>query len=132
VAAPLAFEDVPTAGAGNGAAVNTSVSVGPATRSTGGSGMSVEIVNPSNSTAATPVADPSLGLALPVDKSKEPLPAVEKAAAAPDVLNDVPATGQPTAAPATATKGKKPVCDKSDESCSSKKKKKGLAKLNPF
>jgi outer membrane protein assembly factor BamD len=127
---PLAFEDVPTAGAGSSGAVNTNVTVGPATSSRVGSNMSVEIVNPGSSAAATPVADPSGGLAPPVDKSAAPLPAVEKPAVAPDVLNDVPATGQPAAA--AATNGKKPPCDKSDESCSSKKKKKGLAKLNPF
>jgi outer membrane protein assembly factor BamD len=130
-AAALAFEDVPTSGAGSGAALNTNVSTGSASSSRAASGMSVEIVNSGSSTAAAPSADASGGLALPVDKSKEPLPAVEKPAVAPDVLNDVPATGQPAAAPA-ATKGKKPVCDKSDESCSSKRKKKGLAKLNPF
>ena len=128
-AAKLAFEDVPTAETGGGAAINTSVSVGPATHSSSSSGMSAEIVNSGSSPAAAP-ADASGGLALPADKSKEPLPAVEKPAVAPDVLNDVPATGQPGAA--AATNGKKPACDKSDESCSSKKKKKGLAKLNPF
>jgi outer membrane protein assembly factor BamD len=128
-AAPLAFGEVPTAGSGSGAAINTNVSVGSATKTASGSGMSVEIVNPGSS--PTPVADPSQGLALPVDKASAPLPDAEKPAVAPDVLNDAAGAGQPAGAAAT-TAAKKPACDKSDESCSSKRKKKGLAKLNPF
>jgi len=62
-----------------------------------------------------------------------PLPPIEKAPAAPDALNDVIPGSQPaaqTAAP--GAKAPKPAFDKSDESSSKHKKKKGLAKLNPF
>jgi outer membrane protein assembly factor BamD len=60
---------------------------------------------------------------------------IEKPAAAPDPINDA-ATGKQQAAaqppPATGKKKAKVECDKNDESCSTKKPKKGLGKLNPF
>jgi outer membrane protein assembly factor BamD len=61
------------------------------------------------------------------------LPPIEKPAAAPDAINEVTPGSQPPAqsAPANGKKAK-PACNKSDESCSNHKKKKGLAKLNPF
>ena len=67
------------------------------------------------------------------------LPPVEKAAEAPDQVNE--AEGHTTAPgappPATAANGKKkktkaPKEDKNDESSSKHKPKKGLDKLNPF
>jgi outer membrane protein assembly factor BamD len=62
-----------------------------------------------------------------------PLPPIEKAAAAPDAINVATPGSQPPAqaAPADGRKAK-PAFDKSDESSSKHKKKKGLAKLNPF
>jgi outer membrane protein assembly factor BamD len=61
-------------------------------------------------------------------------PAIEKAAPAPDAVNDVAPGSQPAAqaAPADGKKAAKPGYDKDDESSSKHKKKKGLSKLNPF
>jgi outer membrane protein assembly factor BamD len=62
-----------------------------------------------------------------------PLAPIEHAAAAPDTINDAAGgTATPAAVPTTNGKNPKVDCDKSDESCSRHKKKKGLAKLNPF
>jgi outer membrane protein assembly factor BamD len=63
-----------------------------------------------------------------------PLPAVEKPAEAPDQVNAIqPGEAPPAQQPAAnGKKNAKPACDKNDESCSTKKPKKGLGKLNPF
>ena len=62
-----------------------------------------------------------------------PLPAAEKPAGAPETVNDIAPGTQPAAqAPNANGKKPKPEFDKSDESSSKHKKKKGLAKLNPF
>jgi outer membrane protein assembly factor BamD len=62
-----------------------------------------------------------------------PLAPVEKPAVAPTPINEAAGTKQPPAQ-LPAANGKKPKveCDKSDESCSKHKPKKGLARLNPF
>jgi outer membrane protein assembly factor BamD len=62
-----------------------------------------------------------------------PLAPIEKAAPAPNPINEAAGVPQ-TPAPAPSANGKnaKTPCDKADESCSNHKKKKGLAKLNPF
>ncbi|HEX4650751.1 MAG TPA: outer membrane protein assembly factor BamD [Granulicella sp.] len=144
-AAPLALEDVPTAGAAavaNGSsAVTTDVSAGSAGSSAGGSSMGVEIVSPSSGSAgsapaaAPPAADPNAngGLKAVGPTNNTPLPPIEKPAAAPDQVNDVANTATPQAQ-ATPANGKKvkPEFDKGDESSSKHKKKKGLDKLNPF
>jgi outer membrane protein assembly factor BamD len=68
----------------------------------------------------------------PVGPVNTVIPAAEKPAEAPDQVNEV-RPGSVPAAPANATDAKKkPKADLSDESTSKKKKKKGLAKLNPF
>ena len=90
----------------------------------GGSGISAEVVS-------APAADPNAGAGLkPVGNTSVVVPAAEKPAEAPIPINEVKTTG------ATATplndKSKKPKVDSKDESDSKKKKKKGLAKLNPF
>jgi len=65
--------------------------------------------------------------------SATPLAPIEKAAPAPDPINEAAGAPQSPAQPATAAgKNAKTPCDKADESCSNHKKKKGLAKLNPF
>jgi outer membrane protein assembly factor BamD len=61
-----------------------------------------------------------------------PLAPIEKAAPAPDPINEAAGAPQTPAQPAAAGKNAKTPCDKADESCSNHKKKKGLAKLNPF
>ena len=63
-----------------------------------------------------------------------PLPAAEKPAEAPNAVNDVESKPQPAAQAVDPNKKKnpKPEFDKSEESSSKHKKKKGLAKINPF
>jgi outer membrane protein assembly factor BamD len=62
-------------------------------------------------------------------------PPIEKPATAPDAMNDVVPGAQAPGQPVTAANGKKapkPAYDKDEESSSKHKKKKGLAKVNPF
>jgi outer membrane protein assembly factor BamD len=101
----------------------------------------VEVLTPSNSTAPATTA-PAPGTTVPADngglKAVGPpnaaaAPAIEKAAGAPDQVNDIHPGTQPAAqAPRADGKKTKPEFDKSDESSSKHKKKKGLAKINPF
>ena len=80
------------------------------------------------------------GLPTVTPPNSTPLPAVQKAAPAPDQVNDVKQTGQPvnTVDQTTASNGKKkkknpkPQFEGKEESSSTHKKKKGLHKLNPF
>ena len=88
--------------------------------------MGVEIVSPSTK----PANDPNGGLKPVGPPNANAIPAIEKPAAAPDQVNSVPAGSQPTAQP--EAKKTNPGFDKSDESSSKHKKKKGLSKLNPF
>jgi outer membrane protein assembly factor BamD len=126
-AAPLKFEEVPTVGAGGSS--GSSVMSAPAASSPGAvnAGVGVEIIT-------HPAAPASDGLKAVGPKDATALPAVEKAAPAPDVLNDVADKSTPAAqaAPADGKKAAKPTLDKKDESSSKTKKKKGLDKLNPF
>jgi outer membrane protein assembly factor BamD len=131
-AAPLQLQEVPAADASSatGSAVMTNV---PAASShpagAAGNSMGVEIVTPST---ATPVPDNG-GLKAVGPPDAKAVPAIEKAAGAPDQVNDIPAGSQPSAQAARADgKKTKPEFDKADESSSKHKKKKGLAKLNPF
>jgi outer membrane protein assembly factor BamD len=153
-AAPPTLEDVPSEGA---AAVDDSSKtvtvVEPAASSAEGSsgtGLGVEVLTPgaegnapatgtpaSGLPAATGAQDPNYGLPMP-KKASTALPPVEKAAPAPDQINDVEGHSTPAAqiAPTLANGKKKkvkaPKEDKNDESSSKKKPKKGLDKLNPF
>jgi len=150
-AAPLALSDVPAAdaGAASGASSTTSISGAAPTppASSGNVINGVEILNsgasgttapagsgttfPGGTSGTTAPADGGLKAVGPTNST--PLPAVEKAAAAPDAVNDIKPGTQPAAQASNANgKNKKPDFDKSDESDSKHKKKKGLAKLNPF
>jgi outer membrane protein assembly factor BamD len=88
--------------------------------------------------AATGAPDPNNGLTSVGPRNNTPLPAIEKPAAAPDQVNEVEGKPQPAAEQTknpnakNARKRKAPAVDKSDESSSKKKPKKGLDKLNPF
>jgi outer membrane protein assembly factor BamD len=133
-AAPLAFHDVPTAAPGTdtGSAVQTAVPGATSNTSSGtaSDSMGVEIVSPSSAPKSSG-ADGGLKAVGPTNNT--PLPAVEKAGDAPDAVNDVQPGTQPAAqAPNPKGKKTKPEFDKSDESSSKHKKKKGLDKLNPF
>jgi outer membrane protein assembly factor BamD len=97
--------------------------------------MGVEILTPGATTGApAKPADANGGLKAVGPVNATPLPAAEKPAEAPDAVNDVASKPQPPAqAPnANGKKNPKPEFDKSDESSSKHKKKKGVAKLNPF
>jgi outer membrane protein assembly factor BamD len=142
--APLQLQEVPAAesGSNTGAAVMTNVPAGTPS-ATGGvtNSLGVEVLTPSNSTAPAATA-PAPGTTVPADngglKAVGPpnavaAPAIEKAAGAPDQVNDIHPGTQPAAqAPRADGKKTKPEFDKSDESSSKHKKKKGLAKINPF
>jgi outer membrane protein assembly factor BamD len=158
-AAPLEFQSVPAAaaGSGNGSATSESVAA-PATTSSGTAVGGIEIIQPTSGSqapatppssppafpgtatpAATPAATPTqtsnfTGGIQPVGPpNATPLAPIEKAAPAPDAVNDAAARPQPEAeAPPANGKKPKPAFDKADESSSKHKKKKGLAKLNPF
>jgi outer membrane protein assembly factor BamD len=83
--------------------------------------------------AATPPADANGGIGPVGPPNQAPLPPVEKPAVAPNAINDVTPGSQPPAQTAPADgKNPKAPCDKSDQSCSTHKPKKGLGKLNPF
>ncbi|HEY0264402.1 MAG TPA: outer membrane protein assembly factor BamD [Granulicella sp.] len=134
-AAPLQFQDVPNAsGSSNGdSAVMTAVpgSAG-GSRSGSSNSMGVEIVSPGSNPA--PSAESTGGLKAVGPENSTPLPAIEKAAQAPDAVNDVNPATQPAAQapPANGKKAKNPSFDKGDESSSKHPKKKGLNKINPF
>jgi outer membrane protein assembly factor BamD len=160
-AAPLSFQDVPTVtAAGNTGSVDTSVPQSSPTTS-GGSSMGIEIVQPSASDSAAPVnptaappgfpgataatpaqpapaaavttpaqpADATGGIGPVGPPNSTPLAPIEKPAVAPDAINDAAGTPQP---PAATGKNAKATLDKSNDSSSKHKPKKGLAKLNPF
>jgi outer membrane protein assembly factor BamD len=93
--------------------------------------MGVEILTPGANAAPPP--DPNGGLKAVGPPNATPLPAAEKPAEAPAQTNDASSSSTP-AAQAGNPNGKngKPEFDKNDESSSKHKKKKGLAKLNPF
>jgi outer membrane protein assembly factor BamD len=132
-AAPLQLQEVPTAdaGSGGGSAVTTSVpgSASTPSNSGGSNSLGVEIVSPSSSGTG----DNNGGLKSVGPANSAPLPEVEKAAPAPDAVNDIKPGTQPPAQAAPANGKKvKPEFDKDDESSSKHKKKKGLNKINPF
>jgi len=139
-AAPLAFTPV---GEGDSTAPAADLTSTPAaTTGSGGNSMGVEILNSSPATvraatpetlpAATGTPDPNNGLKAVGPANAEPLPEIEKPAAAPDRMNAITApTPAAGAAPANGKKAKAPEFDKGDESSSKHKKKKGIKKIIP-
>jgi len=143
-AAPLALQDIPAAGGGDGGsgAVMTNVpgaNSRPAAAAPSGGGansMGVEVLTPGANGQAPPQANQNGGLKPVGPTNNATPPPIEKPAEAPAQVNDVvhseqPA-GQPTQGAANGKKNPKPAFDKGDESSSTHKKKKGLAKINPF
>jgi outer membrane protein assembly factor BamD len=131
-AAPLQFQEVPAANAApsTGAAITSVQGNTPSTPpATGGNSMGVEILTP----GATATPQDNGGLKAVGPENATPLPAPEKPAAAPATVNDLAdKTAPPAQTPNANGKNPKPGFDKADESSSKHKKKKGLAKLNPF
>ena len=118
--------EAPAAGAGNEAAPgNGGAAAGTGAAPEGAGSPAPAPANPGAEYGLKPVGPTNTNAALP---------AIDKPATAPDQVNDVKAGSQPAQVQTGTTKGKKnpnvPV-DKSKES-STKKKKKGLDKLNPF
>ncbi|MDP9038445.1 MAG: outer membrane protein assembly factor BamD [Acidobacteriota bacterium] len=152
--APLSLQDVPAAGAS--APTGAIVQPAPATSAPAGAagGVGIEIVQPSGASPAAPAQAPASPPAFPGTASSAPAAAapannygvgpvgppnatplapIESAAPAPSAINEVPAGSQPpTQAAPSGKKKPKPAFDKSEESSSKHKKKKGLAKVNPF
>jgi|SRR5579871_5945873 len=130
-AVPLQLQEVPAAATGStSSAVMTNVpgaTTAPAAASGSSNSMGIEIVSPS----AKPASSDNGGLKAVGPTNTTAIPAIEKPAVAPDQVNDVPAGSQP-AAQAAGAKKTNPSFDKSEESSSKHKKKKGLSKLNPF
>lgn len=146
--APLALQDVPNAGQPDSSIqpVVTPTTTAPAGT---GAGLGVEVLTPGVTTGADassgpPVAVPGAagnaavngttgGLKAVGPTDATALPPVEKVGAAPDQVNDVAGEKTPAAqAPPANGKKAKSDYDKSDESSSKHKKKKGLNKVNPF
>jgi len=136
-AAP-SLSDIPAAGQGSaGDAPATMTETTPAATGSGNH-LGVEVLTPGVNTgsgaasslpAATGAPDKNYGLTTVAPKDSTPLPDAEKPADAPDQLNEAGKTP-----PAQKTDGKKnsDPLDKTDESSSKKKPKKGLDKINPF
>jgi outer membrane protein assembly factor BamD len=137
-AAPLQFQDVPSpdAAAPAGSTAVTNVQGNTPTPPASGNTMGVEILTPGATQGATQgtTANPANnGLKAVGPENATPLAPVEKPSAAPETVNDIASKPQPAAqAPNANGKNPKPEFDKSDESSSKHKKKKGLSKLNPF
>ncbi len=133
----LTLGDVPTANSAPGNSVSVQVQngdTGAGVTEDSGAGATA---NTPPGAAAQPAAQPLVAPVGPTNN--QPLPPVDKPAAAPEQINQVPsgpagaqvqtganASGKPT------TKNKKVPYDKKDESSSKHKKKKGVDKLNPF
>ncbi len=136
-ATTLSLQDVPASDAPASAATGSSFTATPpgvAPLSSGGGGtVGVTILTP-GVTASTPNGT---GLNAVGPANTTALPPIEKAAEAPDAVNDVAAAKTPAGqTPALDKNGNpkkgRPSFDKSDESSSTHKKKKGLNKINPF
>jgi outer membrane protein assembly factor BamD len=137
------LSDVAAPGQGSSDGSVTTMESAPASSGRSGSGIGVEVLTPgvtvgtgaSNLPAATGAPDPNNGLTTVGPKNASALPPVEKAADAPDQVNDAAGAKLPAAQvkdPNSKKKTKAPAVDKTDESSSKKKPKKGLDKLNPF
>ncbi|WP_157178406.1 outer membrane protein assembly factor BamD [Terriglobus roseus] len=146
--APMSLQDIPAGDAApNSAVTGTSFTATPTgvapVSSGGGASVGVTILSP-GATTSTPAAPPPAG-SVPANyglKTVGPtnagdLPPVEKAAEAPDAVNDVagqktPQGQQPVFDKNGKQKKSKAEFDKGEESSSTHKKKKGLKKINPF
>ena len=133
----VSLQDIPATDAATPAATGSSFAETPGgvapLSAGGGSSVGVTILTP-GVTATTPNGS---GLNSVGPANTTALPPIEKAAEAPDAVNDVANQKTPQGqAPVLDKKGNpkktKAEYDKDDESSSTHKKKKGLKKLNPF
>ena len=131
-AAPLAFQDVPNSD-GSSAPSDTSVTTSTPAATGAGNSVGVEVLTPGANGSTAPAESNGLHAVGPTNTTA--LPAAEKAADAPEQVNDIQPGAQQPAAQTPNDNGKKtksPEFDKGDESSSKHKKKKGIDKLNPF
>jgi outer membrane protein assembly factor BamD len=157
-ATALKFETVPDSSGSNGSTVTVEIPSGGGSASNSGTGAgdpngagntAVRAAGAEPGAGAAPAAVGAKGGAVdatvhtvdtPVVKAvgpanNQPLPAVDKPAEAPNQINDVKSGGAQVNTGATTSgknKSKKAPYDSKDESSSKHKKKKGLAKVNPF
>ena len=140
-AAPLAFTEVSGSDTSNGNS-STPVTVASPSTSAPASGArigGVEILTPGvraatpeTMPAATGTPDPNYGLKAAGPANATALPPIEAPAAAGDRPNTITGTAPPAQAAPAKGKPKAPEFDKSDESSSKHKKKKGIKKLDPL
>ncbi len=131
-AAPLAFQDVPNSD-GTSAPSDTSVTTTTPATTGAGNAVGVEVLTPGANGSPAPAESNGLHAVGPINTTA--LPAAEKAADAPEQVNDIQPGASQAAAQTPNDNGKKtksPQFDKGDESSSKHKKKKGVDKLNPF
>ncbi len=150
-AAPLQLETVPDSSGGNGSTKTIGVEV-----INSGSSANADSGNTNTGTGAGDAngagnsAAPMTGTSADVNRevrvpetpvvktvgptNNQPLPPIDKPAEAPNQINDVKGGGAQvnTGTTANSKKSKKAPYDSKDESSSKHKKKKGLAKINPF
>jgi outer membrane protein assembly factor BamD len=121
---------VPAAGGAPapGTGVGIGVGTGAGAEAPAAVGAKGDAINATIHTADTPAVK-AVGPA-----NNQPLPAIDKPAEAPNQINDVKSGGAQvnTGATANKNKSKKAPYDSKEESSSKHKKKKGLAKVNPF
>ncbi len=133
--APLALQDVPNSD-GTSSPADTSVSTAThSTTGTGGASIGAEILTPGVNGSSTPLPAGSNALHAVGPTDTTTLPAAEKAADAPEQINDIQPGASQAAAQTPNDNGKKtksPSFEKGDESSSKHKKKKGIDKVNPF
>jgi len=145
--APASLQDIPAENAAPTTAGSsfTDTPTGVATpTSTGSRSTGVTILSPGATDSTGNSSAPPAAGSVPAGtisgvgpRNNTDLPAVEKAAEAPDAVNDVAGQKTPAGqAPVLDKNGKpkkvKPGIDRDEESSSANKKKKGLKKLNPF
>jgi outer membrane protein assembly factor BamD len=152
-ATPLKFETVPDSSGANGSTVTVEIPSGSGSASNADTGAGANpgagAGDPNGAgNTATPAAGATSGESSAVDRSvhvadapvvkavgpanTQPLPAIDKPAEAPNQINDVKGGAQVTTGTTATNKSKKAPYNAKDESSSKHKKKKGLAKVNPF
>ncbi len=127
---PLAFKDVGTEDAAPSGANLSAAPITPRSGVNSGS-VGVEIVQPRAGTPAVPAAAGN-GLNRVGPPNETALPAIESAAPAPDRPNEISGSTPAAQVVPAGSKAPKPAFDKSDESSSKHKKKKGIKKLDPL
>ena len=133
-AAPLAFSDVSNSDNAPATPVNLTASPSRPGSGINSGSVGVEIVQPSSSAApaVTPAPGASMGLKSVGPPNADAAPPIERPSDAPDRPNQITGATAPGQVVPAGTRAPKPAFDKSEESSSKHKKKKGLKKLDPL